>query len=128
MSNAVRALVFGVTGGRGIDVPTEAPTKRYYQQLTRYSSAFAFAADVAMLVLGGSLKRKEKLSARLGDVLSQMYLCSATLKRLEDDGRPEADLPLLHWSMQDALFRIQEAFDGVLQNFPNRLAAWGLRD
>jgi len=127
MSNAVRALVFGLTGGRGIDVPTAAPTQRYYQQLTRYSSAFAFAADVAMLVLGGSLKRKEKLSARLGDVLSQMYLCSATLKRFEDDGRPDADLPLLHWSMQDALFRIQEAFDGVLQNFPNRMAAWLLR-
>ncbi|HUX92149.1 MAG TPA: acyl-CoA dehydrogenase [Gallionellaceae bacterium] len=127
MSNAVRALVFGLTGGRGIDVPTEAPTRRYYQQLTRYSSAFAIAADVAMLVLGGSLKRKEKLSARLGDVLSQMYLCSATLKRFEDDGRPEADLPLLHWAMQDALHRIQEAFDGVLQNFPNRVAAWLLR-
>ena len=127
LSNAVRALVFGVTGGRGIQVPTEAPTKRYYQQLTRYSSAFAFAADVAMLILGGSLKRKEKISARLGDVLSNMYLCSAILKRFEEDGRPEADLPLLHWSMQDGLFRIQEAFDGVLLNFPNRPAAWLLR-
>lgn len=127
MSNAVRAFVFGITGGRGVDAPTASPTKRYYQQLTRYSSAFAFAADVAMLVLGGGLKRKEKISARMGDVLSQMYLCSATLKRFEDDGRPEADLPLLHWSIQDALFRIQEAFDGVLQNFPNRPAAWLLR-
>jgi len=127
MSNAVRALVFGLTGGRGIPVPTEAPTARYYQQLTRYSSAFAFAADVSMLVLGGSLKRKEKISARLGDVLSNLYLCSATLKRFEDDGRPEADLPMLHWAMQDGLYRIQEAFDGVLQNFPSRIAAWGLR-
>ncbi len=127
LSNAVRALVFGLSGGRGIDVPTAAPTRRYYQQLTRYSSAFAFAADVSMLVLGGTLKRREKISARLGDVLSNMYLCSATLKRFEDDGRPEADLPLLHWAMQDALFRIQEAFDGVLQNFPSRIAAWGLR-
>jgi acyl-CoA dehydrogenase len=127
MSNAARALVFGLTGGRGIDVPTDAPTRRYYQQLTRYSSAFAFAADVAMLILGGSLKRREKISARLGDVLSNMYLCSATLKRFEDDGRPDADLPLLHWAMQDALYRIQEAFDGVLQNFPNRMAAWLLR-
>lgn len=127
MSNAVRALVFGLTGGRGIDVPTEAPTRRYYQQLTRYSAAFAFTADVAMLVLGGSLKRREKISARLGDVLSQMYLCSATLKRFEDDGRPEADLPMLHWSIQDSLYKTQEAFDGVLQNFPSRIAAWVLR-
>jgi len=127
MSNAMRSLVFGLTGGRGIGVPTAAPTRRYYQQLTRYSSAFAFVADVAMLVLGGSLKRKEKISARLGDVLSQMYLCSATLKRFEDDGRPDADLPLLHWAMQDALYRIQQAFDGALQNFPSRIAAWLLR-
>ena len=99
----------------------------FYQQLTRYSSAFAFAADVSMLVLGGSLKRKEKISARLGDVLSNLYLCSATLKRFEDDGRPDEDLPMLHWVLQDGLYRIQEAFDGVLQNFPSRIAAWGLR-
>lgn len=107
LSNAVRSPVYGLTGGRIIGVPTEQPTGRYYQALTRYSAAFAFAADVSMLVLGGGLKRKEKLSARLGDVLSQMYLCSAVLKRFEDDGRPDDDLPLLHWGMQDGLYRIR---------------------
>jgi len=127
LSNAVRSLVYGLTGGHIIGVPTEQPTKRYYQALTRYSAAFAFAADVSMLVLGGGLKRREKLSARLGDVLSQMYLCSAVLKRFEDDGRREEDLPLLHWGMQDGLYRIQMAFDSVLQNFPNRFAAPLLR-
>ncbi len=127
LSNAVRAPIFGLTGGRGIHAPHGAGTHRYYQQLTRYSTAFALMADAAMLVLGGSLKRQEKISARLGDVLSQLYLCSATLKRFEDDGRPQEDLPLLHWSMQDALFRIETAFDGVLQNFPMRPAAWLLR-
>ncbi|MBI4807867.1 MAG: acyl-CoA dehydrogenase [Nitrosomonadales bacterium] len=127
LSNAVRSLLYGLTGGLIIGVPTEQPTKRYYQALTRYSAAFAFAADVSMLVLGGGLKRKEKLSARLGDVLSQMYLCSAVLKRFEDDGRLEEDLPLLHWGMQDGLYRIQTAFDSVLQNFPNRIAALVLR-
>jgi acyl-CoA dehydrogenase len=127
LSNAARALVFGLSGGRGIPVPAGDDTRRYYQQLTRYSAAFALAADVSMLVLGGSLKRREKLSARLGDVLSQLYLCSATLKRFEDDGRPEADLPFLHWAMQDALHKMQEALDGVLHNFPSRLAAWLLR-
>jgi acyl-CoA dehydrogenase len=95
--------------------------------LTRYSASFAFAADVAMLVLGGGLKRREKLSARLGDVLSLLYLSSAVLKRFEDDGRPVEDEPLMHWAMQDNLFRIQAALDGVLQNFPNRFAAWVLR-
>ncbi|MDD5181198.1 MAG: acyl-CoA dehydrogenase [Gallionellaceae bacterium] len=127
LGNAARALVFGLTGGRGIPVPEGVETQRYYQQLTRYSSAFALAADVSMLVLGGSLKRREKISARLGDVLSQMYLCSATLKRFEDDGCPAEDLPLLHWAMQDALYRMQVAFDGVLQNFPSRFAALVLR-
>jgi acyl-CoA dehydrogenase len=127
LSNAVRSLVYGLTGGHIINVPTEQPTRQYYQALTRYSAAFAFAADVSMLVLGGGLKRREKLSARLGDVLSQMYLCSAVLKRFEDDGRLKEDLPLLHWGMQDGLYRIQVALDGVLQNFPNRIAALMLR-
>jgi acyl-CoA dehydrogenase len=120
LSNTARSLVFGVTGGRGLIVPHGAETKQYYQQLTRFSAAFALSADVAMAVLGGALKRREKISARLGDVLSLLYLCSATLKRFEDDGRPVEDLPLLDWSMQDALFKIQQAFEGVIQNFPNR--------
>jgi acyl-CoA dehydrogenase len=124
MSNAARSLVFGITGGIGIHAPPGAETRRYYQQLTRFSANFALAADMAMGMLGGSLKRREKLSGRLGDVLSLMYLCSATLKRFEDDGRPAEDLPLLHWSMQDALYRTQQALDGVVQNFPNRLMRW----
>ncbi|HKB58732.1 MAG TPA: acyl-CoA dehydrogenase [Gallionellaceae bacterium] len=125
-SNAVRALVFGLTNGRFIPVPLVA-NERYYQKLTRYATAFALLADASLLILGGSLKRREKISARLGDILSQLYLCSATLKRFEDDGRCEADLPLFQWAMDDAIFRIEEAFDGVLRNFPNRMAALGLR-
>ena len=127
LSNAVRTLLYALANGRLIDVPTEAPTHRYYQHMTRYAAAFAFASDIAMLSLGGALKRREKLSARLGDVLSQLYICSATLKKFEDDGRPEADLPLLNWAMDDALYRIQVAFDGVLQNFPNRFFAFVMR-
>ncbi|MEK7811465.1 MAG: acyl-CoA dehydrogenase domain-containing protein, partial [Pseudomonadota bacterium] len=127
LSNAVRTLLYSLTGGRLIPVPTAQPTRCYYQQLSRYAAAFAFASDIAMLSLGGALKRREKLSARLGDVLSQLYLSSAVLKKFEDDGRPQDDLPLLHWAMQDNLFRIQTAFDGVLQNFPNRFFALLMR-
>jgi len=127
LSNAVRSFLFGLTGGRGIPVPGCSKTRRYYQQLTRYSSAFALATDVSMLVLGGNLKRSERISARLGDVLSQLYLCSATLKRFEDDGRPSGDWPLLDWAIQDALYRMQEALDGLLHNFPSRPAALLMR-
>jgi len=108
-------------------VPAYAETRRYYQQLTRLAAAFALCADLAMLMLGGALKRKERISARLGDILSQLYLCSAALKRFEDDGRPASDLPLLHWSMQDALYRAQQAFTGLFENFPNRFVAGLLR-
>jgi acyl-CoA dehydrogenase len=121
MSNAARSFVHGLTGGRGIHAPKGVHTRRYFQQMTRYSAAFALSADIAMAVMGGSLKRHEKISARLGDVLSQLYLCSATLKRFVNDGSPEEDLPLLDWAMQDSLYRIQQAFDGVIQNFPNVL-------
>ena len=104
-----RTLVMGLTGSHFVGVPVDvAPeTRRYYQQLTRFSAALAFLADVSMGTLGGALKRKEKLSARLGDILSLLYLCSATLKRYEDEGRQEADAPLMHWAIWDAMFKAQ---------------------
>lgn len=127
LSNAARSFVFGISQGYGMPIDAAPEVKRYYQQLTRYSAAFALSSDIAMAVLGGSLKRREKISARLGDVLSLMYLCSATLKRFADEGRPAEDLPLLHWSMQDALYKIEQAFAGVMQNFPNVIARFVLR-
>jgi acyl-CoA dehydrogenase len=125
LSNALRALVMGFTGSHFAGVPADvAPeTRRYYQQLTRFSAAFAFLADVSMLLMGGDLKRKEKLSARLGDILSLMYLCSATLKRYEAEGRQAADAPLMHWAIWDAMFAAQNAFEGVMANYPNKLVA-----
>ncbi len=129
LANMARTLVTGLTGSHFVGVPADvAPeTRRYYQQLTRFSAALAFLADVSMGSLGGALKRKEKLSARLGDVLSLMYLCSATLKRYEGEGRQEADAPLMHWAMWDAMFKAQAAFEGVISNFPNRLIAAMMR-
>ncbi len=122
--NACRALVMGLTGSHFVSVPEVSPdTQRYYQQLTRFSAAFAFVADMAMGTMGGDLKRKEKLSARLGDVLSLMYLASATLKRYEEEGRRTTDAPLMHWAIWDAMFKAQNAFEGVISNFPNRLVA-----
>jgi len=118
--NGVRAFVAGLTGARLVAAPSNvAPeTRRYYQQMTRFSAAFAFLADVSMLTLGGALKRREKLSARLGDILAMLYLASTALKRYEDEGRPAADAPFMHWAVQDSLFRAQQAFDGVIANFP----------
>jgi len=120
--HAFGALGKGLTGSHFVNVPANvAPeTRRYYQQLTRFASAFAFLSDISMLVLGGELKRREKLSARLGDILSMLYLCSATLKRYESEGRQQADAPLLHWAIWDAMYKAQMAFDGVIANFPVR--------
>jgi len=128
-TRAFRAWSMGLTGSRFGPAPAAvAPeTRRYYQQLTRFSAAFAFLADVSMFVMGGDLKRKEKLSARLGDILSLMYLCSATLKRYEAEGRQAEDAPLMHWAIQDAMFRMQNAFEGMIANFPNRFIATVLR-
>lgn len=129
ISNAARSFVMGLTGSHFVAVPADvAPeTRRYYQQLTRFSAAFALLADVSMGTLGGALKRKEKLSARLGDILSLMYLASATLKRYEDEGRQAADAPLMHWAIWDCMFKAQNAFEGVIANFPNRPFAMLLR-
>jgi acyl-CoA dehydrogenase len=129
IANKARAFVGAITGSRLVSVPSGAAPelRRYYRDLTRLSAALAFVADVSMLALGGSLKRRERISARLGDVLSLLYLASAALKRYEDDGRPQSDLPLVHWALQDALARASDALDAVLANYPSRLAGATLR-
>ena len=126
-SNFVRSLWMGLTGARLIRSPRGGRIGRYYRELTRYSSAFALLADMALASLGGRLKFREKLSARLGDVLSGLYIASACLRRFERDGAPEEDLALLAWAVEAALYDIQQAMDGFLANLPNRVLAWGLR-
>ncbi len=126
-SNAVRAFVLGLTHAKVGAAPGDAYTRRYYRKLNRYSAALALCADVSMGVLGGRLKFKEKLSARLGDVLSYLYIASAMLKRYEDSGRPEADRPLLAWAFHECVWNMQMALDGVIRNFPVRPVAWVLR-
>lgn len=127
ISNAVRAFTLGVTGSRIGDTAGDAYVRRYYRKLNRYSAALALCADTFMGVLGGKLKFKEKLSARLGDVLSYLYIASAMLKRYEDTGRPEADRPLLAWAFHECMWRIQTALDGAIRNFPVRPVSWLLR-
>lgn len=120
--NALRAFWHGLSGSILARVEANvAPSMRpYYRRLTRYSAAFALTADAAMLTLGGSLKFRESLSARLGDMLSQLYMASAVLKRYDDQGRQPEDADLARWAVQDALYRAEQALDGVLRNFPNR--------
>jgi acyl-CoA dehydrogenase len=103
--------------------PTSGATRRYYQHINKFSAQFAFATDMAMLSLGGYLKQKEHLSARLGDVLSALYLASMVLRHYENQGRPEADLPLVEWACRTLLYRAQEQLHGFLRNFPNRWVA-----
>jgi acyl-CoA dehydrogenase len=129
LSNGVRAFVHGITSSRLGQVPRDgaAETRHYYRFSSRLASAFAFLADVSMLAMGGALKRKEKISGRLGDVLSMLYLISATLKHYEDQGRVKEDLPLIRWAVRDAAYQAQEAIDAILSNFPIKSVATLLR-
>jgi acyl-CoA dehydrogenase len=122
--NAVnKNFLLGLSGSYITRAPGSHSAKPYYRHLNRMSAAFAFVSDIAMLSLGGSLKRKERLSARLADILGHMYLASAVLKRYEDQGAPVQDKPFLDWACKYALYKIQDGFDGLLKNFPNRCAA-----
>jgi acyl-CoA dehydrogenase len=127
ISNAVRSFVMALTHARFTSVPAVGDTKRYYQHIVRFSASFAFAVDVAMLTLGGYLKKKENLSARLGDVLSAMYLTSMVLKHHENQGRPADDLPVVEWACRHQMYRAQEQLHDFLRNFPNRFLAGLMR-
>ena len=118
ISNLVRSFVLALTGARLVAAPDLGPTAHYARRLTRMSASFALLADVAMLTLGGDLKRREKISGRFADILSHLYMASAVLKRYEDDGRPAGDLPLVRWALEDSLGIIEDRLDGILRNFP----------
>jgi acyl-CoA dehydrogenase len=125
--NAFRALGRAWTGGAFAPTPAAGDASRFYKALGRYASGFALAVDMALLSLGGGLKRQEMVSARFGDVLSELYLLSAVLKRWEDEGRQFFDLPLVEWCMEAGFATIEARLDEILANFPVRPVAWMLR-
>lgn len=128
VSNGVRSLLLGLTGGRLARVGgDDGPVRGHLQRLTRMSAAFALATDILLLAYRGSIKRRERLSARMADVISQLYLASAAIKHFRDQGSPRDDLPLLHWVVEDALYRMQQSFDVLLQNIRPRWLAVILR-
>jgi acyl-CoA dehydrogenase len=127
ISNAVRSFVMALTHARFTHVPEVGETRRYYQHIVRFSASFAFAVDVAMLTLGGYLKKKENLSARLGDVLSAMYLASMVLKHHQNQGRPAEDLPIVEWACRNQMYKAQEQLHDFLRNFPNRFLGTVMR-
>ena len=126
-TNVARSLLLGLTGGRLVSTPGKGATGAYFQQLTRFSASFALVADFAMATLGGALKRKENITGRLSDALAHLYLGSGVLKNYIEDGRRESDRPAMKWAMEHSLYEIQEALAGVLDNLPNRPAAWLLK-
>lgn len=121
LANFTKSFLFLFTDARFTKAPSSR-VKRYYQILHRFSTNLAFTADFCMSTLGGELKRKEKISARLGDVLSNLYLASAVLKRFHDDGEPLEDVPLVEWCCQQLIFECDMALKGVIANFPQRWA------
>lgn len=127
LGNIARTLWRGITHGRLSRSPLPGPTKRYFQYLNWLSSAFALSADLALMTLGGALKRRERLSARLGDLLSELYIASAVLKHFHEEGARECDLSLMQWAMDDSLRRFQDSLRNLLRNLPQRPLAWLLR-
>ncbi|CUR65514.1 MULTISPECIES: acyl-CoA dehydrogenase [Achromobacter] len=125
--NTLRAIGRAWTGGLLAPSPVSGPTAGHYRRLGRYAAGFALLADAALARLGGGLKRRELLSARLGDILAELYLLSAVLKRWEDEGRKHDDLPLVRWCMEQGYAEIEKRMDQVLSNLPGRPLAWALR-
>ncbi|CUJ59679.1 acyl-CoA dehydrogenase [Achromobacter xylosoxidans] len=125
--NTLRAIGRAWTGGLLAPSPVSGPTAGHYRRLGRYAAGFALLADAALARLGGGLKRRELLSARLGDILAELYLLSAVLKRWEDEGRKHDDLPLVRWCMEQGYAEIEKRMDLVLSNLPGRPLAWALR-
>ncbi|NQD93047.1 acyl-CoA dehydrogenase, partial [Pseudomonas sp. CrR25] len=127
VGNAASSLILSLSMSSFGQVPGDNLSQPYFRALNRLAAAFALLADFSMLLLGGELKRRERLSARLGDALSYLYLASAALKRYHDLDYPEHSQPLLRWALEESLGHIEQALDELLGNFPNRLLGGALR-
>ncbi len=127
LTNFCRAFVYGLSGSHLAPSPQAGRIGTYYQRLSQMSAAFAVIADLVLMILGGSFKRKEKLSGRFADALSYMFYASAALKKFDADGQPRSDLPLVEWSAKYCLFQVQAALDEILRNFPIKWLGVALR-
>lgn len=117
--NAARAFTMGLGFGKE-RVPFDGPAAAYAQDIARLSAGFGLCADAAMASLGSALKKREMLSARLGDVLSNLYLASMVLKQWQAGDKVEGEDALLHYSCRFLLYRAEQAFVEIFDNLPNR--------
>jgi len=120
MRNAIRSFWGGLTCGGFICAP-KSPLKKYYKRVSRLSYSFAFAGDLSLMYLGGELKRKERLSARLGDTLSYLYMASAVLKQFKDYGENKDELIYAEWALEYCLCEAQKGLTGLCANFPSKV-------
>ncbi|RYE08040.1 MAG: acyl-CoA dehydrogenase [Hyphomicrobiales bacterium] len=127
LRNMVGSFLHAVSFGRFASSPVTHEMARWYRQLARYSQSFALVGDWTVAFLGGDLKRKQRLSGRMADILSDLYLISAVLKRYEDEGHIKDDKPLVDAIVRDHLFAIEQNFAAVFANFPNPVLAWAMR-
>ncbi len=127
LRNMTGSFLHAVSGGRFASTPVQHEMAQWYRQLARYSQSFALVGDWTVAFLGGDLKRKQRLSGRMADILSDLYLLSAVLKRYEDEGRNREDGPLVDAIARDHLYAIEQSFAAVFANFPNPFLAWVMR-
>ena len=126
--NGFRSVLLGLSRGRLASAAgLRGPAARYVRRLKWASASFAFLADVALISLGGQLKRKEMVTGRFADIFSMMYLAAATIRRFEAEGRRTEDRPYFHWSMEYAFARIQAAFDELYANMKVPGLTWLFR-
>lgn len=125
--NKARSFMLGITRGRLASSPVGGPAAKYFRKLAWSSATFAFLADIALGSYGGALKMKEKIAGRYADILSHMYLATATLKRFEAEGRRKEDEAFFKWSMDYIFYRIQQSFEGIFKEIQVPGLSWGFR-
>jgi len=127
LGNITGSLFHSLTFGRFASTPVDHELAYWWRQLHRYSQNFALVGDWTVAFLGGDLKRKQRLSGRMADILSDLYLLSTTLKRYEDDGRIKEDLPVIEAIARDRVAAIEANFRAVFVNFPNPVMRFFMR-
>lgn len=126
LRNFAKTVCSAWTGGLLISAPKNSLSKEY-QRLARLSYAFALLADISLITLGGELKRKERLSARLADGMSYLYMAMAALRNCQkNDDNVDQQLHA-KWAVSYCFYHSQKAMIAFCNNFPVKPLGFLLR-
>ncbi|MFY9073363.1 acyl-CoA dehydrogenase [Malaciobacter mytili] len=113
INSTIKSFVYFIS--RGKFIKTSKELQAYKKRLIWSATSFTALSNFSLVLLGANIKKKENISARFGDILSWLYLITATIREFENSKKQE-DKILVEYICEYGFYKIQEAREDIIQN------------